>query len=57
MNLQDKCETVRKKKTKQHQILFALQLKETHSDKSIPQCHVVNPPNRPEKLSKEASLQ
>lgn len=57
MNLQDKCEIVRKKKPKQQQILLASQLKLTHSDKSIPQCQVVNPPNRPEKLSKEASLQ
>ena len=29
----------------------------THCDKSITQCQVVRPANRPEKLLKEASLQ
>lgn len=29
---------------------------ETHSDEPIAQCQVVRPTNRPEKLSKEASL-
>lgn len=57
MNLQDKCALSQGGKDEPHQILSALQLKETHTDKSIPQCQIVNPPNRLEKLSKETSLQ